>query len=693
MTERPATALAPLASSPVADLRGVNKTLADQLARLGIHSLLDLILHLPGKYQDRTRVTPIGLVRPGELLTVEGEIIQSQVTFRRRRNLTVVIEDATGAMFLRFFHFYQTQQRSLATGRRLRCFGEVRGGRQGWEMIHPEYQSAEVSLEATLTPVYPLTQGVTQARLRKLIRIALERLRETPLEDPLGERAQPSLREALMFLHAPAADADLAQLETGLDPARQRLALEELLAHQVSMRRLRREASREKSLACRPDAELLRKFRELLPFSLTGGQEQAVREIFRDIGDTGPMMRLLQGDVGSGKTVVAALAALAAITSGHQVALMAPTEILAEQHFLTFSQWFLPFGMEAAHLTGKVKGRKRDEQLHAIRSGSARIVIGTHALFQESLVFRDLALVIIDEQHRFGVGQRLALRNKAQESMGDDAAHPHQLIMTATPIPRTLAMTIYADLDVSTIRGLPPGRTPVATVAVNNRRRAEVIERLREQCRTGVQAYWVCALIEESEAMELQSTEQLFNDLSGALPELSIAVLHGRMSSAEKTDIMQKFKQQEVQLLVSTTVIEVGVDVPNATLMVIENAERFGLAQLHQLRGRVGRGRADSYCLLLYEPPLSEIARTRLATLRETTDGFAIAERDLELRGQGEVLGTRQTGDLQLKVADLSRDRKLLEPARRLLAQLDLHGEEVLLERWLGREPEEYARA
>ena len=682
----------PTASISVSGLPGVTPRLTDKLSRLDIHSLQDLIFHLPVRYQNRTRITPLGQVRPGQALTVEGEVVQSELASRRRPGLNVVIKDDTGLLTLRFFHFYRKQQQELAKGRRLRCFGETRAGRHGCEMIHPEYQSASLPLERALTPIYPLTQGVSQALLRRLIRSALGRLEELPLQDPLSRKTAMPIQQALMFLHAPPPDADLETLEMGQHPAQQRLALEELLAHQVSMRRLRRRADRQKAQTCMPDTGLMQRFRESLPFSLTAGQEQVVGEIFQDLGKATPMMRLLQGDVGSGKTVVSALCALAAISSGHQVALMAPTEILAEQHYLTFSQWFLPLNIEVAYLTGKVKGRKRDERTEGVRTGTTQMVVGTHALLQESLEFHDLALVIIDEQHRFGVGQRLSLRNKAQRSTDEGRTHPHQLIMTATPIPRTLAMTTYADLDLSTIRSLPPGRSPVTTSVINNERRTEIIERLRDQCQRGVQAYWVCALIEESEAVELQSTERLYGELSALLPELSIAVLHGRTSSADKTDIMWKFKQQEIQLLVSTTVIEVGVDIPNATLMIIENAERFGLAQLHQLRGRVGRGHKKGHCVLLYESPLSGIAKKRLATLRDTTDGFAIAERDLELRGPGEVLGTRQTGDLQFRVADLIRDQQLLKIGRQLIKTLKEPEEEILLNRWLAPQME-YASA
>lgn len=683
----------PLAHKPVTELRGVTESFADKLYRMGIRSLLDLVFHLPARYQDRTRVTPLGELRPGQVATVQGKVIQNQVVARQKRMLLVTIEDDTGVLELRFFHFYRWQLNTLEKGRELRCFGEVRtAGRTTLSMTHPEYQNAIQPLATTLTPIYPLTTGVSQIRIRALVRAALEELKNFPLEDPLFDKTKMSVQHALLFLHAPPRDANLADLAAGQHPAQKCLALEELLAHQVAVRRLKRRAGRQKALACRPDPALLKQFHKQLPFSLTECQNKVTREIFKDIGGTRPMMRLLQGDVGSGKTVVAALSALAAISNGCQAAIMAPTEILAEQHLLTLTEWFAPLNVRVAHILGKLKGRKREEQLGLIRDGTAQIVVGTHALFQESLVFHNLALVIIDEQHRFGVGQRLALRTKARQSTGAEQAYPHQLVMTATPIPRTLSMTAYADLDFSTIRSLPPGRTPVSTSVMHNERRGEVVARLRRQCLDGVQAYWVCALIEESEELELQSTEQLFNELSGALPELSIEVLHGRMNGSEKADIMRRFKQQELQLLVATTVVEVGVDVPNATLMIIENAERFGLAQLHQLRGRVGRGSGESHCVLLFDTPLSGIAKQRLAALRDTTDGFVIAERDLELRGPGELLGTRQTGDLQLKVADLLRDQKLLLESRELLNQLDEKAENLLMLRWLG-EDLKYARA
>ncbi len=674
----------------VRELRGVGPRIAARLARLGVRTVEDLLLHLPLRYEDRTRVVAIGAVRPGETASVEGTIQLTEVVRRRRPMLLVHLADGTGALVLRFFHFTPAQQRALARGVRLRCYGEVRPGPRTLEMVHPEYRSLEAGapLETTLTPVYPATEGLTQPTLRALSDQALEALDEGALPERLpGDLLRafrlPALAAALRYVHRPPPEAELESLTAGAHPAQRRLAFEELLAHQLSLKRLRQAVQSIPAPALEGSGRLRGRLREALPFTLTGAQIRTSEEVARDLARRVPMLRLVQGDVGSGKTVVAALAALQAVEAGYQAALMAPTELLAEQHYRTLAGWLAPLEVEAQWLGGRHKGAARRAALDRVASGEAAVVVGTHALFQEAVAFHRLGLVIVDEQHRFGVHQRLALREKGT---GEGRA-PHQLIMTATPIPRTLAMTAYADLDSSVIDELPPGRTPVRTVAVPEVRREEVIARIREACASGRQAYWVCNLIEASEQLEAQAAAETAEALRTALPRLRVGLVHGRMKPAEKEQVMREFKADALDLLVATTVIEVGVDVPNASLMIIENAERFGLAQLHQLRGRVGRGSTESTCVLLYKPPLTEMARARLAVLRETNDGFAIAQEDLELRGPGEVLGTRQTGLLNLRVADLVRDRDLLPTVQRAAERLlREHPEHVapLIERWVG---------
>ncbi|MFZ2320202.1 MAG: ATP-dependent DNA helicase RecG [Pseudomonas sp.] len=679
-----------LATVSVTALKGVGAALAEKLAKVGLETLQDVLFHLPLRYQDRTRIVPIGALRPGQDAVVEGTVAGADVVMGRRRSLLVRLQDGSGTLSLRFYHFSQAQKEGLKRGTLVRCYGEVRPGSSGLEIYHPEYRALSggepIAVEQTLTPIYPTTEGLTQQRLRQLSEQALARLGPHSLPDWLPaelarEHELAPLDQALRYLHRPPPDADLDELAEGRHWAQHRLAFEELLTHQLSMQRLR-DSLRNQHAPALPKAQRLpAQYLANLGFAPTGAQQRVGAEIAYDLSQHEPMLRLVQGDVGAGKTVVAALAALQALEAGYQVALMAPTEILAEQHFITFQRWLAPLGLEVAWLAGKLKGKARASALEQI-AGGAPMVVGTHALFQDEVQFQRLALVIIDEQHRFGVQQRLALRKKGV----DGRLCPHQLIMTATPIPRTLAMSAYADLDTSILDELPPGRTPVNTLLVADSRRFEVIERVRSACHEGRQAYWVCTLIEESEELTCQAAETTFADLSAALGGLHVGLIHGRMKPAEKAAVMDQFKQGQLQLLVATTVIEVGVDVPNASLMIIENPERLGLAQLHQLRGRVGRGSAASHCVLLYHPPLSQLGRQRLGIMRETSDGFVIAEKDLELRGPGEMLGTRQTGLLQFKVADLMRDADLLPAVRdaalRLLAEWPQHVS-PLLERWL----------
>lgn len=687
-----------LAQVPVTALKGVGAALAEKLAKVGLETLQDVLFHLPLRYQDRTRIVPIGALRPGQDAVVEGVVAGADVVMGRRRSLLVRLQDGSGTLSLRFYHFNQAQKDALKRGTALRCYGEVRPGASGLEIYHPEYRALNGSeppaVEQTLTPIYPTTEGLTQLRLRQLSQQALARLGPHSLPDWLPEELARDYRlgaldQALRYLHRPPADADLEELAEGRHWAQHRLAFEELLTHQLSLQRLRESVRAQRAPALPPASRLPTRFLDNLGFAPTGAQRRVGAEIAYDLSQGEPMLRLVQGDVGAGKTVVAALAALQALEAGYQVALMAPTEILAEQHFLTFSRWLEPLGIEVAWLAGKLKGKARAAALERI-AGGAPMVVGTHALFQDEVRFQRLALVIIDEQHRFGVQQRLALRRKGI----DGRLCPHQLIMTATPIPRTLAMSAYADLDTSILDELPPGRTPVNTLVIADSRRPEVIERVRIACREGRQAYWVCTLIEESEELTCQAAETTFEELGAALGELRVGLIHGRMKPAEKAEVMAAFKGGALQLLVATTVIEVGVDVPNASLMIIENPERLGLAQLHQLRGRVGRGSAASHCVLLYHAPLSQLGRERLGIMRETCDGFVIAEKDLELRGPGEMLGTRQTGLLQFKVADLMRDADLLpavrDAAQALLARWPQHVA-PLLERWL-RQGQQYGQ-
>jgi len=678
---------------PVTALKGVGEALAAKLGKLGIETVQDLLFLLPLRYEDRTQVVPIGTLRAGARAVVEGEIQLAEVVFRKRRQLLVRIADGSGFLTLRFFYFTAQQQAQLARGVRLRCYGEARRGTLGLEIVHPEYRRTEgvdaQRTEDSLTPVYPATEGVQQGRLRILSALALAEAERQSVRDwlpaeLLRDLGLPPLAAALSYVHRPPPGADLAPLDAGRHPAQRRLAFEELLAHQLSLRLLRREIRADAAWPLRPAGELARRLRAALPFALTAAQERALAEVMADLAVPSPMLRLVQGDVGSGKTVVAALAALAAVEAGFQAVLMAPTELLAEQHWQNFERWLKPLQLPVALLSGRLTGRARQMTLDAIAGGTdVPVVVGTHALFQEGVRFRRLALAIVDEQHRFGVHQRMALREKGLA----DGRFPHQLIMTATPIPRTLAMTAYADLDVSVIDELPPGRTPVKTVVMPETRRDEVVARIASACRAGRQAYWVCPLIEESDEFEYQAAEATYQALAAALPTLRVGLAHGRLTPARKEAVMAAFKRGLLDLLVATTVIEVGVDVPNASLMIVENAERMGLAQLHQLRGRVGRGAAESSCVLLYKGPLSPLARERLEVMRTTNDGFEVSRRDLELRGPGELLGTRQTGLMQMKVAELVRDADLLPRVQRAAeVMLERYPDNIapLLRRWIG---------
>ena len=676
--------------APVSSLPGVGPALTETLHKLGVERVQDLWFHLPLRYEDRTRVTLIRDLVAGESAQIEGVVEAVETGFRYRPQLRVAIIDASHeTLMLRFFHFRRQQAQQFAPGLRLRCFGAIRHGQHGLEMVHPQYRvlHGDVAMEETLTPIYPVTEGLGQQRLRAVIDKALARLpNETTLELIPPDLLQPlglmPLRDALLGVHRPMPDADVQALLAGRHPAQQRLAFEELLAHHLSLKKLRARMRRHRAPALPPDPLLQKRFLDALPFALTRAQQRVAQEIGRDLAKQVPMLRLVQGDVGSGKTVVAALAALHAMANDRQTALMAPTELLAEQHLRNFRAWFEPLGIDVVWLAGKVTGRARDKALTQLSRG-APIAVGTHALMQEGVEFARLGLAIVDEQHRFGVQQRMALRDKGMA--GGEA--PHQLVLTATPIPRTLAMSAYADLDVSTLDELPPGRTPVRTVAIANTRRDEVIERIRAACAEGRQAYWVCTLIEDSDQLQAQAAEVAHAQLCAALPQLAVGLVHGRMKPSVKQAAMDAFTDARTALLVATTVIEVGVDVPNASLMVIENAERLGLAQLHQLRGRVGRGSVASTCVLLYQSPLSGLAKQRLETLRETNDGFVIAETDLRLRGPGELLGTRQTGEMGFRVADIIRDASLMPAVQRVGAALLLGHPALatrLTARWIG---------
>ena len=692
--------LAKLAQISITSLKGVGPSMADKLAKIGLISLQDLLFHLPNRYEDRTRITSIRDCFPGVFTNIIGEITDSQIISGKRRMLLVTVQDGSGTVNLRFFRFTASQKNNLALGVNIRCYGEIKRGARGFEIIHPEYKPLDedqplTPVEETLTPVYPTTDGLRQIKLRNLTEQALIRLQRGQVEELLPDEfnlQNYSLEEALALIHRPPPDTSVIQLEEGKHPAQLRLIKEELLAHNLSMLKLRQASDVHKSVSLPAKEKISGKFLASLPFSPTNAQARVVEEIRKDLTQAQPMMRLVQGDVGSGKTLVAALAAITAISEGYQVALMAPTEILAEQHAINFQNWFEPLDISVGWLAGKTKAKARRHALEHIENGNMQMIVGTHALFQDKVNFHKLALIIIDEQHRFGVHQRLSLREKG----AFDGNYPHQLIMTATPIPRTLAMTAYADLDTSVIDELPPGRTPINTVALPDTRRDDVVERIRKGCvQDKRQAYWVCTLIEESEVLQCQAAEDTAVYLQEQLSELKVGLVHGRMKAAEKQSVMKSFKDGGLDLLVATTVIEVGVDVPNSSLMVIENPERLGLAQLHQLRGRVGRGTVASHCVLMYKSPLSKTAIKRLAVLRESNDGFVIAQKDLEIRGPGELLGTKQTGLADLKIADLLRDAHLIPEVQQhayLIWKKHPQSAQAIIQRWMG-EREHFSNA
>lgn len=684
-------------------LSGVGTRIQELLQKMGLATIQDLLFHLPSRYQDRTRITPIASLREHGHALIEGEIRTVTMSAGRRPSLLCQLSDAGGSIYLRFFHFTAMQKNQLTVGARLRCFGEARRAfrHYGLEIIHPEYrqihQAHELPIDQHLTPVYPATQGLTQPLLRRLTAQALQHLQENlpALEllpqDLLSQLQLTDLASALLYVHRPPPDAEVDLLLQGEHPMQKRLAFEELIAHQLGMQKLRRQARGQPALALTGADDLRQKFLMRLSFELTHAQRRVIEEMDADLSQPYPMLRLLQGDVGSGKTAVAAMIILRAVAHNAQAALIAPTELLAEQHWQNFSRWFEPMGIQVAYLIGKQSGATRAETLAQIAAGEAQVIIGTHALFQEKVHYARLALLVIDEQHRFGVNQRLALREKSEMS----GFYPHQLIMSATPIPRTLAMAAYADLDISIIDELPPGRKPVVTALISNQRRQQVIERVQLACRKRKQVYWVCTLITDSEALQCQTAEETARELKKYLPELNIGLVHSRLPPEEKTAQMQAFKSGNIDLLVATTVIEVGVDVPNASLMIIENPERLGLSQLHQLRGRVGRGAAESFCVLLFQEPLSALAQQRLHVLRSTQDGFLIAREDLAIRGPGEVLGTRQAGLIGLKMADLMRDNDLLPQAQiagQYLLEKFPHQADALILRWL-RNTEQYINA
>jgi len=673
----------------VHQLQGVGTASAALLEKLNIFTTDDLLFHLPRDYEDRSTIIPMNQLVVGRSYLLEGTVSSIDFPPGKRKSMAVLLEDDFGKVTLRFYHIYKALIDKMRSGNRLRVFGEVRVGARGLELYHPEIQqiNAQTALPKTrLTAIYPSTEGLTQAKLREYVRQALEQHSEN-LPELLPEKFTNgyALKEALEYIHEPPIDANMQQLMQGSHPAQQRLIFEELVAHQISLLTRRAYIREIEAPAFEPSTILAKKLLANLPFNMTGAQRRVSKEIMIDLKQHQPMLRLVQGDVGAGKTLVAAVAACHALEAGWQVALMAPTEILAEQHYLNFKRWFEPLGIQVAWLSGKQKGKARAQAEAIIRGGLAQLVVGTHALFQENVEFARLGLVIIDEQHRFGVDQRLALRNKGAEQMT-----PHQLVMTATPIPRTLAMSAYGDLDTSVIDELPPGRTPIQTVTIPLDRREEVLQRIATNCQEGKQAYWVCTLVEQSETLDAQAAEATYAEIKERFPSLNIGLVHGKMKADEKQSVMQQFKNNELQLLIATTVIEVGVDVPNASIMVIENAERLGLSQLHQLRGRVGRGAKASFCALLYKTPLSQNGQERLSILRESNDGFVIAEKDLELRGPGELLGTKQTGDMGFRVAKLERDDHLLTQAHYVAEQVLKDypvNAEALLKRWLPEAP------
>lgn len=673
----------------VHQLQGVGNAAAALLEKLNIFNTDDLLFHLPRDYEDRSTIIPMNQLSVGRSYLLEGIVKGVDFPPGKRKSMAVLLDDDFGKVTLRFYHIYKGITDRCKLGNRLRIFGEVRVGARGLEMYHPELQviTEDTPLPQTqLTAIYPATEGLTQPKIRDYIQQALAQYSDhLPELLPAKFSNGYALKQALEYIHHPPVNANMLQLAQGSHPAQQRLIFEELVAHQISLLTRRAFIQQVEAPSFAPSKTYAKQLLASLAFEMTGAQKRVSREIVQDLKSNKPMLRLVQGDVGAGKTLVAGVAACHALEEGWQVALMAPTEILAEQHYLNFKRWFEPLGLNVAWLSGKQKGKARAAAEQVIRDGSAHLVIGTHALFQENVEFAKLGLVIIDEQHRFGVDQRLALRNK-----GLDGMSPHQLVMTATPIPRTLAMSAYGDLDTSVIDELPPGRTPIQTVTIPLDRREEVLQRIASNCAEGKQAYWVCTLVEQSETLDAQAAEATFTEIRERFPALNIGLVHGKMKADEKQAVMQQFKNNELQLLIATTVIEVGVDVPNASIMVIENAERLGLSQLHQLRGRVGRGAKASFCALLYKHPLSQNGQERLRIMRETNDGFMIAEKDLELRGPGELLGTKQTGDMNFRVAKLERDDHLLNQAHYVAQQMlkDYPDQaEALLQRWLPEAP------
>ena len=673
----------------VQQLQGVGAAAAALLEKLHIFSTDDLLFHLPRDYEDRSTIIPMNQLVVGRSYLLEGEVRSVDFPPGKKKSLAALLQDDFGKVTLRFYHIYKGLTDRIKIGQRLRIFGEVRVGARGLELYHPEIQVIQqhTALPKTqLTAIYPSTEGLTQPKLREYVRQALQYYSDE-LAELLPKKYSNGyeLKEALHYIHEPPTDANMLQLNQGSHPAQQRLIFEELVAHQVSL--LTRRAYIRQIAAPRFNSSkvLAKHLLDGLPFQMTNAQKRVSKEILHDLKQDQPMLRLVQGDVGAGKTLVAAVAACHALEADWQVALMAPTEILAEQHYLNFKRWFEPLGIEVAWLSGKQKGKARAQAEQQIKQGHAQLIVGTHALFQDNVEFSRLGLVIIDEQHRFGVDQRLALRNK-----GTDQFTPHQLVMTATPIPRTLAMSAYGDLDTSIIDELPPGRTPIQTVTIPLDRREQVLQRIASNCREGKQAYWVCTLVEQSETLDAQAAEATYQEIKERFSDINIGLVHGKMKADEKQSVMQAFKDNQLQLLIATTVIEVGVDVPNASIMVIENAERLGLSQLHQLRGRVGRGATASFCALLYKTPLSQNGQERLSILRESNDGFVIAEKDLEIRGPGELLGTKQTGDMGFRVARLERDDHLLSQAHYVAAQIlkdyPQHAD-GLLKRWLPEAP------
>lgn len=688
-----------LSAIPLNSLSGVGAKVAEKLEKVGLNNVQDLLFHLPLRYEDRTRIYPIVKLHAGLWAAVQGKVMHVDTIFGKRKMLAVKISDGNGTITLRFFNFTAGMKNNFAEGKQVHAYGEIKRGNMGLEIVHPDYKffapRQQPDVEANLTPVYPTTEGLRQVTLRNLTDQALELIDKAAVNELLPSGLydhQITLAQALHTIHRPPRGIDLELFDEGKHPAQLRLIMEELLAQNLSMLSVRSKGQQDKAMPFPPVNTLKDKLLAQLPFSPTNAQARVTKEIEADLEKPHPMMRLVQGDVGSGKTLVAALAAVRALEHGQQVALMAPTELLAEQHAINFANWFEAMGIQVGWLAGKLKGKARETELTRIASGEAQMVVGTHALFQEHVEFNNLGLVIIDEQHRFGVHQRLELREKGVKQ----GYYPHQLVMTATPIPRTLAMTAYADLETSIIDELPPGRTPIQTVAIPDTKRDDIVERVKNAClNEGKQAYWVCTLIDESEVLEAQAAADTAEELQRKLPDVKIGLVHGRMKPAEKQAVMQEFKENKLHLLVATTVIEVGVDVPNSSLMIIENPERLGLAQLHQLRGRVGRGSVASHCVLLYHSPLSKTAQKRLGVLRESNDGFVIAQRDLEIRGPGELLGTKQTGLADFKIADLVRDQRLIPEVQRIARHIhDSYPDnaKAIINRWLG-ERDVYSKA